>query len=95
MSGAPGQHPGRWIVTLMRGGDLYRAKAVAPGKTTGKCREPGCDWPGPYGDNPHNIGRSLFRHTRKAGHVTRMITVELTEYRPRRREPSGRPENPS
>lgn len=81
MSGKAGQAPGRWVITRIRGGDLLRAVAVVPGKFRGTCREPGCEWPGPFGLTPHNIGRSLFRHTRRTGHTTRMLTVEATEYR--------------
>jgi hypothetical protein len=81
VSGKAGQHPGRWIWKLIRGGDLERGVCVVPGKVRGRCLDPDCGWPGPFGDTPHNIGRSLFRHTRATGHRTRIAVVELTEYR--------------
>lgn len=81
MSGKAAQFPGRWVVTRIRGGDINRAVAVVPGKFRGRCRETGCTWPGPFGLTPHNIGRSLYRHTRKTGHTTRLSVLEITEYR--------------
>lgn len=85
MSGPAGRFPGKWVTRRMRGGDLLRAVAVLPGRAKGACREPGCEWPGPSGVTPHNIGRALFRHTRATGHVTRMAVTEVTEYRLARR----------
>lgn len=82
MSGPAGRYPGRWIVKRIRGGDLYRAVRTVPGKARGRCMDGDCGWPGPVGTTVHNIGRELMRHTRKTGHVTRIATVEVVEYRP-------------
>lgn len=89
MSGPAGQHPGRWVVKLIRGGDLLRAVCTPEGKSRGRCTDPACEWPGPAGTGPHNISRELMRHARKTGHRTRFVTVEVVEYRPAR---SDRPE---
>jgi hypothetical protein len=67
---------------------------VPPGKTRGRCLREGCAWPGPVGTTPHNISRELMRHTRKTGHRTRFIPVEIVDYA-KPGTGSGRPENPS
>ena len=82
MSGPAGRTPGQWVVRPVRGGDMLRAVCAPEGKSRGRCTDPDCGWPGPAGTTPHNISRELMRHARKTGHRTRLVTLEIVEYRP-------------
>lgn len=84
MSGPAGRTPGKWVIRKIRGGDLFRAVRVPPGKVRGRCLVRDCGWPGPAGTTPHNISRELMRHTRRTGHQTSIVTVQHVVYvRPR------------
>jgi hypothetical protein len=62
----------------IRLGDLIRTMWKVKDKTKGKCLQ--CDWTA-EGIGYPNACREARKHTRETGHVTRVASVEIIEYR--------------